>query len=127
MTFADTRQALADQLRNDAEWSTYAYPPAIPQPMSVVIEPDDPYIQSVNARVTLAARMRVRVRIYVGLFDNQGNLEQLEHIANKVRQMLLDSVQNVGDLSAPQLTALDTGDLLSVYLPVEILTEWSTS
>lgn len=127
MSFANVRAAVAAQLSNDSEWSTYAFPPPIPQPLSVVLEPDDPYIVSTNGKSSLHAMIRLRARIYVPLMDNQGNLEQLERLASMVRLAIIDATQNVGDLSQPQAIALDTGDLLTAYFPFETLAEWSTS
>lgn len=125
MSFATQRAALAAQLANDGAWSTYSYPPAIPTALSVVIEPDNPYVVTVGQKTSLNVRLRFRVRLYVGLFDNQGNLQQLEDLAYGVRQRILDATQNCGDLSAPEVVQLDTGDLLTAYFPVEIITEWT--
>ena len=127
MTFATVRAAVAAQLTNDTEWSTFAFPPAVPQPLSVVIEPDDPYIVSTNGKSSLHAMIRLRARMYVPLLDNQGNLEQLERIASLVRLAIVDATQNVGDLSQPQVLDIETGALLTAYFPFETLAEWSTS
>ena len=127
MSFATVRAAVAAQLTNDTEWSTFAYPPAVPQPLSVVLEPDDPYIVSTNGKSSLHAMIRLRARMYVPLLDNQGNLEQLERLATLVRLAIIDATQNVGDLSQPQALVLDTGDLLTAYFPFETLAEWSAT
>lgn len=125
MSFVNQRNVLAAQLTNNVQWTTFPFPPAVPQVNSVVIEPDDPYIVSTNNQYSLDARMRIRVRMYVPLMDNEGNLAGLEDMAQQVRVRILDATQNCGDLSAPAVFTSDTGDLLTAYFPVELMTEWS--
>jgi hypothetical protein len=127
MTFQEARESLARTLTNDAQWSTFPFPPPIPQADSIVLEPDDPYVQSSNAKVDLSARLRLRVRLYVRLMDNAANLDQLEALAAAARRLMLQQVWNIGDLSQPQAVELDTGTLLTAYFPIEVLTEWPTS
>jgi hypothetical protein len=124
MSFAQQRQLLAAQLANNVAWSTFSFPPAVPQANSVVIEPDDPYIESNNMKGDLLAKMRVRVRMYVPLMDNEGNLAGLEDMAQAVRARILDGTQNCGPMSGPSVFSSDTGDLLTAYFPLELLTEW---
>lgn len=123
--FRTARESLATQIAHNAEFSTFAYPQPVPQALSVQIVPDDPYIVSTNSKYSLTAKMRLRVEIYTPIWDNQGNLNQLESIANSVRTAISDSVQNCGDLSAPRIVSLDTGDLLTAFFPVEVLADWS--
>lgn len=125
MSFETARNALAAQLSHAGTYSTFAYPPPIPQVNSVVLEPGDPYIVSTNNKYSLAATLRFNVRMYVPLFDNQGNLAQLETLAADVRSRILDATQNCGDLSQPQVVSLETGDLLTAYFPTEIIENWS--
>jgi len=125
MSFQTARNTLAAQLTNNAAWSTFSYPPAVPQVNSVVLEPDDPYIANTNQKSGLSCRLRFRVRLYAPLFDNQGNLAQIEDLAQQVRVRIIDATQNCGDLSQPQVMSIETGDLLTAYFPVEILSEWS--
>jgi len=124
-TFSTARASLATQIQHDTAFSTFSYPQPIPQALSVQIVPDDPYIVSTNQKANLAARMRVRVELYAPIWDNQGNLEQLETMAALVRGSILDNTQNCGDLSSPRVASLETGDLLTAYFPVEILVNWS--
>lgn len=124
-TFSVARNALAAQLATDASYSTFGYPQPIPQALSVEIVPDDPYVVSTNQKAALTAMLRLRVQIYVPIWDNQGNLEQLESIAALVRGKILDATQNCGDLSQPRVISLETGDLLTAYFPTEILVNWS--
>ena len=125
MSFANQRATLAAQLSNNVAWTTFPFPPAVPQVNSVVIEPDDPYIVSTNNQYSLSATMRVRIRLYVPLMDNEGNLAGLEDMAQQLRIRILDATQNCGDLTAPSVFTSETGDLLTAYFPVELLTEWS--
>ena len=124
-TFSTARNALAAQLAANTTYSIFSYPQMIPQALSCEIVPDDPYVVSTNQKHNLTAMMRVRVQMYAPIWDNQGNLEQLETMAAKVRELILDSTQNCGDLSAPRVVSLETGDLLTAYFPVEVLVNWS--
>lgn len=124
-TFSTARAALAAQLAANTTYSTFAYPQAIPQALSIQIVPDDPYVVSTNQKRGLTAMMRVRVEMFAPMFDNQGNLEQIETMAAKVRSLILDNTQNCGDLSEPRVVSLETGDLLTAYFPVEVLVNWS--
>lgn len=122
MTPRDTREAFAAQLVNDAEWQTYAFPPMVLQPNSVVLEPDDPYIQYQNHNLDNVALMRLRVRMYVPLLDNEGNLAQIEDMATGVRRLIIGAGQRCGDLSAPAVSETENGIFLTAYIPVELLT-----
>lgn len=124
-TFSVAREALAAQLAANTTYSIFSFPQMVPQALSVDFAPDDPYIVSTNQKYSLSATMRLRVQIYAPIFDNQGNLEQLETMAAKVRDLIIDNTQNCGDLSAPRLISLETGDLLTAYFPIEVLVNWS--
>lgn len=125
MSFAHDRATLAAQLQNHVAWTVFPFPPAVPQVNSVVIEPDDPYIESVNQHYDLSCRMRFRIRMYVPLMDNEANLSALEDMAGALRSRIVDATQNCGPMSAPGIMSSDSGDLLTAYFPVEIITEWS--
>lgn len=124
-TFSTARAALAAQLAHNTAYSTFAYPQPIPQALSVQIVPDSPYTEDTNQNYNLLTKLRLRIEIYVPIFDNQGNLEQLETLAADVRTRILDATQNCGNLSQPQIVSMETGDLLMAYFPVEILVNWS--
>lgn len=124
MTVKATRAALATQLADNTLYSTFAYPQPIPQANSVQIVPDNPYLSPVNQKYDLSVKARFRVELYVSMWDNQGALDQIETMAKTVRSKILDATQNCGDLSDPRVVSLETGDLLSAYFPVEVLTEW---
>lgn len=124
-TFSTARNALAAQLAANTTYSIFAYPQPVPQALSVQLVPDDPYVVSTNQKYSLTATMRLRAEIFAPIWDNQGNLEQLETMAAKVRDLILDATQNCGDLSAPRVVSLETGDLLTAYFPIEVLVNWS--
>lgn len=124
-TFSTARAALAAQLAANTTYSIFSYPQMVPQALSVQLVPDDPYIVSTNQKYSLTATMRLRAEIFAPIWDNQGNLEQLETMAAKVRDLILDATQNCGDLSAPRVVSLETGDLLTAYFPVQVLVNWS--
>lgn len=124
-TFSTARDALAAQLTAATTYSVHSYPQAIPQALSVQFTPDDPYVVSTNQKQNLTAMMRLKVELFTPIFDNQGNLEQIETMAAKVRDLINDNVQNIGDLSAPRVISMETGDLLTAYFPVEVLVNWS--
>lgn len=124
-TFSTARAALAAQLAANTTYSIFSYPQMVPQALSVQLVPDDPYIVSTNQKYSLTATMRLRAEIFAPIWDNQGNLEQLETMAAKVRDLILDATQNCGDLSAPRVVSLETGDLLTAYFPIEVLVNWS--
>ena len=124
-TFSTARTALANQIAAATTYSVFSYPQPIPQALSCQIVPDDPYVVSTNQKYALTATMRVRVEMFAPIWDNQGNLEQIETMAAKVRSLILDATQNCGDLSAPRIVSLETGDLLTAYFPVEVLVNWS--
>lgn len=125
-TFQTARANLATQIKHDTQFSTYSYPQPVPQALSVQITPDDPYIVSTNQKAALTAKLRLRIEMFTPVWDNQGNLAQLEEIAQTVRTSILDYAQNCGDLSAPRIISLETGDLLTAYFPVELMCEWSS-
>lgn len=124
-TFSTARNALAAQLAANTTYSIFAYPQPVPQALSVQLVPDDPYVVSTNQKYSLTATMRLRAEIFAPIWDNQGNLEQLETMAAKVRDLILDATQNCGDLSAPRVVSLETGDLLTAYFPIQVLVNWS--
>lgn len=124
MSLRDARETFAAQLVNDAEWQTYAFPPMVLQPNSVVLEPDDPYVQVQNHNLNNVAILRLRVRMYVPLLDNEGNLAQIEDMAVAVRSLILGAGQRCGDLSAPAVSETENGIFLTAYIPVELLTGW---
>ena len=92
---------------------------------SVQIAPETNYISWTNQKSSQTARMRVRLEIFTPIWDNQGNFAQIETIAIAVRDAIIDTTQNCGDLTDVRPVSFETGDLLTAYLPVEILVNGS--
>lgn len=122
------RTTLATALINNAMWQTFAFPPATVLANSVIVSPDDPYIEpSNNSRNTVSPLARFRLLITVPLFDNEGNLNGIEDNIVAVFNLLSASslTYNVGSISAPSVLNAASGDLLSCEMSVSILTSWS--
>lgn len=125
-SFATIRQTVA-QMVSDTTWATYSYPPPTPQANSVVVSWDDPAVVSTNNKKSLQCMARFKISIFVPLVDNQGNLDRIEDMANKVRMKLNDDTMNIGDMSAPSVIQLANADLLTCEFSVETLTTWSAA
>lgn len=119
------RTALAAQIASDTTYSTFAYPQPIPQARSVQVVPDDPYVESTNQSFQQKARQRLIVEMFAPLWDNQGNLSQIEDMAVTVRRSIIKATQNCGAMSQPKVMSLETGDLLYSSFQVELLTDWT--
>ena len=130
MTAAITvlRSTLATALTNNAAWQTFAYPPASPLANSVIISPDDPYIDPQNNQYsTISPQVNFRITMIVPLFDNQGNLGDIETLIVGVFNKLSVSSLNVKvqSVSAPTVSPNDTGQMLMAEMSVSILSSWS--
>jgi len=130
MTTAITalRAELASALDNPGVWSVFSFPPASPIANSVVIYPDDPYIEPQNNQYnTISPVANFKISIIVPLFDNQGNLGNIETLAVAVMNKLSASSLSIkiSNFSAPTTSPSDTGEMLMAELSVSILTYWS--
>ena len=130
MTAAITtlRTTLATALVDNTIWQTFAFPPATVLANSVIVSPDDPYIQpNNNQHSTINPTANFKIIITVPLFDNEGNLNGIESSVVSVFNKLAASnlVYNVGSVSAPSVLNAASGDLLSCEISVSILTSWS--
>ena len=130
MTAAVTtlRTTLATALANAGVWSVFAYPPATILANSVIVAPADPYLSPNNNQFGAIAPMaNFKIIMTVPLFDNQGNLEQLETMAVAVFGKLSASTLplNVATMSAPSVLNAPSGDLLTCEISVSTLTTWS--
>ena len=122
------RSSIASALTDNTKWSVFSYPPASPIANSVIISPADPYITPTNNDYTsIAPLANFTLSILVPLLDNQGNLAGIEDDIIRVFQLLEASsiVFNVGNVSAPAVLNLPTGDLLTCNVQISTLTEWS--
>ena len=78
MSVATLRQEIATALENPTVWQVFSYPPASPLANSIVISPDDPYISPTNNNFEVATEVNFKMTLIVPLFDNQGNLGNIE-------------------------------------------------
>ena len=130
MTVAITtlRSTIATALDNPGIWSVFAYPPATPLANSIVISPNDPYLTTNdNSNLTISPTAHFKITLFAPMFDNQGNLVNLEDFMIAVYQKLSASglVYNAPAFSGPSVLSLQSGDLLSCDLSFDILTSWS--
>ena len=122
------RASLASALSNPGVWSVFSFPPASPIANSVVIYPDDFYIEPQNNQYgSISPVANFKISMIVPLFDNQGNLGDIETMCVAVMNLISASTlsMKVGSMSAPTTSSNDTGQMLISELSVSILTTWS--
>ena len=122
------RSTIATAITNDGVWSVFSFPPASPIANSVIVSPDDPYIEAQNnLQATISPMANFKLTMIVPMFDNQGNLADIETFMVQLFNKLASSSLNfrVGTMSAPNVLAVDAGQMLSSDLSVSILTSWS--
>ena len=131
MTVAVTtlRSTLATALENAGVWQVFSYPPATPIANSVIVQPDDPYIEpSNNIYSTVAPKVNFKLVMIVPMFDNQGNLNGIEDLVVGVFNKLAESTTlkiSVGSISAPSVLSGVAGEMLTSEMSVSIMTSWS--
>jgi hypothetical protein len=126
------RQTLASVLTANTTYQVFAYPPATIQANSVIIIPDDPYLSPSNdSWATVGPTANFKLMITVPLFDNSGNLQGIENAVVTMFNALYTATTNdiisynVGDISAPQVLSVASGDLLSCEMQISLMTSWS--
>jgi len=126
------RQTLATALLSNTTYQVFAYPPATIQANSVVIIPDDPYLEPSNdSWATVGPTANFKLLITVPLFDNQGNLQGIEGAIVTMFNALYIATTNdiisytVGTVSQPQVLSVASGDLLSCEMQISLVTSWS--
>jgi hypothetical protein len=131
MTVAVTtlRSTLASALESAGEWSVFSFPPATPIANSVIVQPDDPYIEpSNNIYSTVAPKVNFKIVMIVPMFDNQGNLQGIENMVVGVFNKLASQTTlkiSVGNISAPSVLSAVAGEMLTSEMSVSIMTSWS--
>ena len=131
MTVAVTtlRSTLASALESAGEWSVFSFPPATPIANSVIVQPDDPYIEpSNNIYSTVAPKVNFKIIMIVPMFDNQGNLQGIENMVVGVFNKLATQTTlklSVGNISAPSVLSAVAGEMLTSEMSVSIMTSWS--
>jgi hypothetical protein len=131
MTVAVTtlRSTLATALENAGVWQVFSYPPASPIANSVIVQPDEPYIEpSNNIYSSVAPKVNFRIVMIVPMLDNQGNLNGIESMVVGVFNKLAASTTlkiSVGNISAPTVLSNSAGEMLTSDMSVSIMTSWS--
>jgi hypothetical protein len=131
MTVAVTtlRSTLAAALENAGVWQVFAFPPATPIANSVIIQPDDVYLEpSNNIYSSVAPKANFKIVMIVPMLDNQGNLIGIEDMLVGVFNKLAASTTlkiSVGNVSAPTVLSGVAGEMLTAELSVSIMTSWS--
>mgnify|MGYP003659374898 FL=1 len=130
MTAAITtlRSTLATALTNDGVWSVFSFPPASPIANSVIINWDDPMIDPQNNQYnSISPQANFVITMVVPLFDNNGNLIDIENFIVAVFNKLATCALNikVGSVSAPTVSPNETGQMLMSEMSVSILSSWS--
>jgi hypothetical protein len=126
------RQTLATALTANTTYQVFAYPPATIQANSVIIVPDDPYLEPSNdSWASVGPTANFKLIITVPLFDNQGNLQGIEEAVVTMFNALFAATEadtiayNVGTVSQPQVLNAASGDLLSCEMAISLVTSWS--
>jgi hypothetical protein len=124
------RSTLATALENAGVWQVFSFPPATPIANSVIVQPDDPYIEpSNNVYNTVAPKANFKIVMIVPMLDNQGNLNGIEDMAVGVFNKLAASTTLsviVGNISAPTVLSGVAGEMLTSDMSVSImLSSWS--
>ena len=114
MSVATLRSDIAAALANPTVWQVFSYPPASPLANSVVISPSDPYVVPSNNTWNVDATVNFQLTLIVPLFDNQGNLGNIETFMLGVLNKLYESgIQfRIGSFSEPRVLPTDAGQML---------------
>ena len=122
------RSSIATALVDNSLYQVFSFPPASPIPNSVIVTPDDPYLEpNNNMQNTISPMANFKISILVPLLDNQGNLAGIEADVVRVFNLLCASSINfkLGTVSAPSVISVPSGDLLTCDIAIQCLTEWS--
>ena len=122
------RSTIATALTNNGVWSVFSFPPATILANSCVVIPADPYITpSNNSQITISPLANFKILLCVPMFDNAGNLINIEDfiVAAFAKLAASNLVFNITSVSAPGVLNADSGDLLTAEFTLSILTSWS--
>ena len=128
MSVATLRSDIAAALSNPSVWQVFSYPPASPLANSIVISPDDPYIVPSNNNFNVDAEVNFRLTMIVPLFDNQGNLINIEDFITAAFLKLSQANSlhfRIGTFTAPSVLPVDAGQMLSSEVQLTFTTSWS--
>lgn len=127
MSVAVLRQQIATAISNPSVWQVFSYPPATPLANSVVISPDDPYLEPTNNAWNVDFTANFKLTLIVPLFDNQGNLNNIENYITALFLKLSNATRNfrINSFSAPAVLPVDEGQMLACDISISTLTSWS--
>jgi len=122
------RGTIAAALVDNAVWQVFSFPPASPLANSIIVQPGDPYIEPSNDHYsTVKPKVNFKLVVLAPMFDNQGNLTNIEDFYLKIVQKLEASAiaYTIGNFSAPAVLTATAGDLLSGEVQISVLSDWS--
>jgi len=129
---ATLRKDLGEALAANTVYQVFIYPPQTIQANSVVIIPDDPYLTPSNdSWATVGPTANFKLLITVPVLDNLGGLTSIEDAVVTMFNALYQATTNdtisynVGNISAPQVLSVASGDLLSCEMQISLITSWS--
>ena len=129
MTVAVTtlRSTLATLLENSGVWQVFSFPPATPIAYSVIVQWDDPMLEPTNNTYgTVAPKANFKLILIVPMYDNQGNLINIEDMVVGVFNKLAATTAlqiSIGSVSAPSV--LNGTEMLQCELTLSVMTSWS--
>jgi hypothetical protein len=123
MTTPVTIKTIRDDLAEvftDAGFQCYAYPPAVVQPPSIIIVPDEPYIE-VETIGSNGTRVLLRYELIcaVQALDNPASLDNIEKMTIAVLQLLPQGIA-VNPIARPTVEQVGPSDLLTQRIPILI-------
>ena len=122
------RGTIATALSDNSTWQVFSFPPATPLANSIVVQPGDPYIEPSNDHYkTVKPKVNFKLVVLAPLFDNQGNLTNIEDFyLNIINKLEASSVKyTLGTFAAPAVLTGNAGDLLSGEVSISVLSDWS--
>lgn len=122
------RGTIAAALSDNSTWQVFSFPPATPLANSIVIQAGDPYIEPSNDHYkTVKPKVNFKLVVLAPLFDNQGNMINIEDFyLNIVNKLEASSVKyTLGTFAAPAVLTGNAGDLLSGEVSISVLSDWS--
>lgn len=127
MSVATLRSSIAAAIANPEVWQVFSYPPASPLANSIVISPDDPYLEPTNNTWNINFTANFKLTLMVPLFDNQGNLNNIETYMTALFLKLSASTLSfrINNFSAPSVLPVDEGQMLACDISISILSSWS--
>jgi hypothetical protein len=92
------------------------------------VQPSDPYIEPSNDHYkTVKPKVNFKLVVLAPMFDNQGNLTNIEdfylNIINKLEASNI--AYSIGTFSSPAVLTGTAGDLLSGEVNISVLSDWS--